>query len=852
MKMRLIILLMAFVSVVMAVDPDNYYPENNESVNISGSIDTGSASTIYSTVRPSSIDVEQNEYGEFHTFSYDENGTKVDADINGSKPSELLEFAKAVHPKADMGMISRIANENNLTHTLSRDPNDLTIESLYQKLDLNNTVITGYEKGAMLAQTIASLQTPINNYIKCFISRELSPAMECPLSDKTALFGGDIYSDLATKKKECDDYCKDYKQCFSVNQNISPIVQLSAVEGSIMNGRSASVTVHNITRVGYIELTFELDADLYNTMPDFNVTKENIGFRFDMTGHSVDGSSHKLFNATQVVMRDDKVIYRANVSGAFVGFDFVFYVPKLASEALASEHRWPVIVSSAKAVYEDSSYYYCDATQVVLPGEICRGERIQITTDSGIIKDLCRMYDASIEGPEPSTGAYYTQASCDRRCYSAQECSPTYTIPGSDIAVSSYQIRIGCVDASDNVRCTEQKCQEYFTDLNATIFEEYNFQNEDEKVPTLLNQAPTNFPRPNIYLSQELTSTGPDSTAFIESMKDVAYVEMVEHSRFTRGNKTLNEATDIQMNFNFLELAANQRKLEWLIKPSNVAFDGSARYKYVVMRLTHSLKPKDAVYTTSEETMTADGTRVFSDIAYAVMTSTGDFKVYKRDLERELMEEVTEMVQMPCESVSDDYRANSQNVDGNCYVPKPMAKWYVLESAKVIDKMYDTANNAWLNYDTSMPAPSFDAVPFQRGEPIKTFTVSNDLYADIDLMSGGYVHYQTQPNGTYERTYHGTFDNAERSNLRRIEMYGFYSDTPLSYAQLQGRIGEDTIFFDNINQNLYRRPITGDAALNRDIELYFQGPIDDMNVISVIKPKEREYGKKTFIFSVIQ
>lgn len=836
--MKALLFMVALTWALFAIDVTEYYPEGNSSIDLESSVEAGAPSTAFSTVRESSIDVDRDEYGNYSSVGYDENGTQVPREVNASKPSEMLQFAKAIRGRANLGVISKIANDNNLSHLLTTDVHDIDIESLRAKLDENHSLITSYEKGMVLAETIASLQTPMNNFLRCFISRKLMPAMECPLVSKTALFGGDVASDLDKNRKECNNYCKDYYGCFSVNQNMPKEIDLG-LSGGLAQGWDGMANIPDVTNLGYVEFAYRLDLEaIHQVLPDYELQKENVYFRFDLISRSSDGIEHKLFDGAQVAMRGDEIVYRANVGGVYSHLDLKMYKPKTDNGVLndAMTEGWPVELVSAKAVFSEDSYYYCDATQVILPGQICKGERVQIVTDSGIIKEICVSSDPEANGPEPTTAAYYTRSSCERKCYRGAECTPTYNIPGTDISIASYSVEIGCIDTPDNVRCTTQKCQEYFTDNEATIFEEYNYVDEEVKVPTIQNQAPTNYMRPSIDLAGELTATGPNSQVFVDSMKDQAYLEMVGSSRYTFTDKLMNDATDIQMHYSFQKLAENQRKLEWLIKPSNIAFDGAPSYKYIVLRLTHTIRPLDAIISVGAGVQViGNGESSFNDIAYAVMSAPGNFKVYKRELEKEMMTIETQEV----------------NISGETVV-REVPIWHVLNSEEVIDKMYDPISDEWQNYALSMDAIAFDSAPFERGVPIKQYTVSNDLYADLEAMNGGYVHYQTLPSGDIQRKYSGAFNDIERSRLRRVEVYGIYSPTPLSYAQLHARVNEGTIFFDNINQLMYDRPIKGDARVNDRIDLFLQGPVEDMNVISIIRPRESEYGKKSFLFTIVQ
>jgi len=822
---------------LIADNPAEYYPESNETttelLNSENSSEEGEESTVFSTVRKSNMTVKRDTDGTYKAYKTNKDGELVQTDVNASMPYELIKFSKEIKGRANFNVLSSIINENNLTDVISQDPEN----SSYDNLMINRgdtSIMSSLTKGRQLAETIALAQAPISNFIRCYISRKLMPAMMCPIQEKTAIFGGDIGSDVDAQKKECDEYCQEDFSCFSIDQNLQKSKNLS-MSGSISGGLVLTEALDDRLRLQTIEMRFSLSEEIYEQYPDFNITKTPLQFKYDLSLTHQNGDVYEMYKGAQIYLKDEVIVFKAHLSGVFQKIDMAFFDIVNSKENEPAE--WPVQLESVIANYEDTKYYYCDAIQTIPLGAICKGKRVQVVTDSGILKDICVTEDGK-SGPEPTTGGYYSKNACNTKCYISQDCTPTYTVPGTDITVNAYETDIGCIDTPENARCTISKCKKLFADNNSTIFEEFNYINEIEKVITVQNEIPTREMRPNIILAGEITETGPGSQTFIDSMKDHAYIEMVENSRYTHTNYTLEKPTDIQMGYTFNLIAKDVRELTWKIKPSNIAYDNTAKYKYVVMKLTHSIRPLDGVYNTNGNQINITGEELFNDITYALMLSPSNFQVFKQDFQSQYFEIITE-------AVDASGAAGSINT-------MERGQWLNLLGYGTSNLMYDAINDEWLSYSLSSYAPSFNNGIFEKGIPVKEFLIFTDMYADIESMNGGYVHSQKDAAGNVKRIYSGDWNEIEQSRFHKVELYGFYSDYRLTYTEVQNNLIEKNIFFDSLNRRKYNHSITGDALINRRIELYLQGPINDMSVVSKIKPNDYDIGNKAFIFTLIQ
>lgn len=845
-------------------------------------IDSGATIKRYTNILPRQIRSEIGEDGVVHYY-YENNDTEIRFGednttglIDRGRNFEAIGTSSAVDENGkfsvDTSVVSRIfMTEDDAKRYFNPDSAGIMIENIIEA-DPNSNLSIGMKKGEELRTLISSSLPIVPEYVKCYISRQLTPMFYCPYESVTAVYGGNIELFQNEAREDCNSNCKVTSTCMSspIDTGESAINLGGYANGSLevanRDSYTTSFSVSDLTITEAIEFNFQVNYD-----PNNEMTEEDIALLRDVPYNikiSISGKLQRNGEWAEIVhlanvKLDDKIIRAKFYLGeVFTDIRITFFSPyiniynketnrlstKSYSEILEEQAtdlangteeegylQVSSIIASANVLYMDSKIYYCPETQFVSDNSDfeCTGE-IRHSIVGGVLREICYMPNSYVSGSEPTTGAFYNQQQCNARCYIEQDCRPTYAVPttGGAIDTSSYQATVGCVDDGDNPKCTKELCESLYADINATVLEEASYYNDIERLITVKSGI-TVAQRPAIdYVGETSSVVMPNSPVFLNSMKDHAYAYMSNFIRYTASESSLGEATKIVQN-NRKEELDGDRALYWQLKPSNIAYDGYPKYQYVIAKVFQSYLDRS---TTSSS---GDGMK-YQDISYVEVLGVDNLTTFR----------IT-----PRAYYLDSQDTTGTTADGNTTVIATNTKWKELayNPNNDIVKKWSDSNGEFLAYSENDNVGFISSSPFLRTEIYHEKKILSSIYGVIENKDGILIKNQvSNDTGVVDgKKYSGVYQLYYRGQIVNLILYGFYTNQPIKYNQLPQYLVDENIFYNHTNSS-YGQEIIGDGNLNDNIELYLKGSINNMSVLARVKPASKEYGKKAFIFTLMR
>lgn len=318
-------------------------------------------------------------------------------------------------------------------------------------------------------------------------------------------------------------------------------------------------------------------------------------------------------------LQHDEVIVTVPVNRAITKLQIKMWKPYISTNALHKENydhylkeleedwKAKIIVSDLKAEYLSNSWFYCSSRQLVgQPNDCAGGNYKKVKFGSAGLNTLYICLAARYRiGPEPTTGAFYTEDSCTRACVKHEKCVPTYDHYNGDYGNEAeiYKVEIDCVDDPANTKCTKKKCEELFKDYEKMPINEIIVHNDNTMEYTVKMKQVTNKPpRPKIDVEAEL-SGAVNSKESREAMlnreqKDAAYQYMLDKLTLNRITYPIGTPAPTKLASKYEETPGDNpaRTVEAELKPNSFDYASGTWNLYMVARMDQKYTPRYGSY----------------------------------------------------------------------------------------------------------------------------------------------------------------------------------------------------------------------------------------------------------------
>lgn len=721
-----------------------------------------------------------------------------------------------------------------------------------------------------------------DNSIKCFISRELVPSYYCPILGKqNTLYGGDELTESGTAIKNCNDNCREVKECASYD-----------ISNELKNGKLIEFTKEEMTVFPWVEnekninksekiselmsvdrMKFKIEvtkSDKFKgTDEEFRqfLKSTDIKFKMDLIKQeeTVNNPPQALISGEVINIKDtliEKEIFIANTT-EFLTLKFYkpFISPNTLTEALLNKDKWEKIgsikIKEINAEYLDSKLFFCPFRQMVNSETECNlnegGKIIKLKSGSQVY-NICT--DASHKiGPDRIYGGFYTNTSCQASCVETSDCFPTYRNKSFDDK-TSFKAQVGCVASEDNSACTKQKCEDLLGENELKPTNEWVTWNDDTKVQTISNNVlNTSVMRPKFNLGDEMTVSTSYTEVFQAEMKDAAYKYMIDNTTFNRVMYRIGEESPRKMSY-FIDTVDYHTRLFWNLKPASFDIDNNQEYNlYVVMELDQMYKPVAGMFLIDGNYVKADGNDIqFIDKTYLIKTAQKDdnWKVFKK-IEFHNIKQIYSILRCndgKYEQKPRYYYAQKEIPEG-CIVYEEEV-WPTTPHLNINrNAFYDTLTDTFGSYDLNTKASVFIKQKFSSDIPINKYQLSDALQAEIELAPGAIIRNQESLNHDkdFKKIYNtNSVDSLKKGWVSNYRIYAFYSKNQLSYAELMDEVKEDNVIYDKINNSKLPRTIKHDGEINNNVKPFVLGNKEVTTIDLESIPFLHEEGQRVFKF----
>ena len=497
-----------------------------------------------------------------------------------------------------------------------------------------------------------------NNYIKCYVSRELIPAYYCPLPGMDANTYPD-YSNVKTvedlekaistspddAEKTCDNLCKEKFSC--VNYHILPSTNIDDSNATYTvfprenysNPLKITLNLNHQMALKDISFIVKIEPNLNNFNADFKDKNETfeqyytagkpIKIRMDAYAYYKDRPATLLVKNMVISIKNGTFV-KVTLTPNIPMDKLILYFKKpymyenqflelnsKRAQNLFKKYISAIKIEDLKGEYVSTDLWFCPFKQIVNNQSDCKTPLLELKKGSSVIR-ICTDSDHKI-GPEYVTGGFFSEKTCEDACIYREKCKPTYrqykyinNLLGDTNGV--YRIKVGCLNTPDNTRCTDQECKELFLDPKYRPNEEIVVVNDNKKIYTIRNKMLTGYPRPRINLQGELNANNDSNfsirnNVFITEMKDAAYQNMINNQSYNVIKYKIGTESPRRQAYNLISYGPDKKTLYLELKPDSFKFDdGKTYYLYSVIKVESIYRPEYGVFILGADTAPAGTT----------------------------------------------------------------------------------------------------------------------------------------------------------------------------------------------------------------------------------------------------
>lgn len=766
------------------------------------------------------------------------------------------------------------------TFSYSQDKN---LATTYTSTDNTSRLATAYKFLESYKAALAAKYS--DNSIKCYISRELIPKYFCPMIGReNTLFGGDEKTEAGVGLKNCNNNCKDIKECreYKILENTDIEIENSNLVIYPYNNEVNFIKSQELSQKMMIDTMSYLikvnkSSKFEGTDEEFEefLDKTKIKVKFDLIKRedSVDNPPQALINGEEIEIRSSLMKKNIFVSTTTEFLVFKFYKPFISessySESTIHKKDWDMIESieivNITGQYKSENLFFCPFRQMVNNESECNlnekdAEVFTIKYGSQVYH-ICTDATHKI-GPDRFMGGFYSKETCESSCVESKECLPTYKHYSDFNTQDLFKATIGCVDSTDNTGCSIQKCEELLADNVLRPINEWVTYNDDTKKQTISNRMiDTKVLRPKFNLGDELNATADSySELFQKEMKDAAYKYMMDNSSFNRVAYRIGVESPRRMSYTIADVNT-RAKLYWNLKPASFDIENNVDYNlYVVMEIDQLYKPiaglflldKKEVLLTPEDT---ESDLQFRDRTYAIKTgaSADSWKTFKK-VEFTNIRQVHSILR--CEDGTFEIEEkgfwDNKILEEGCITYEETT--WPETSHMNIDRnvFYNPVEDTFSTYDANAEkAEIFKTQKFSSDKIVHTYQLSTFLQDEIEKIPGGLIRNQESTNYglSFKKIYNTNFMGTKvRGWPYNYKVYAFYSPKKLSYAEVLEELTKENLIYDKVNASIMSKNIDDDGELSNQIKLFTLGAPEMTTINMETTPFVNEEGSRVFKF----
>lgn len=781
---------------------------------------------------------------------------KYSKDVNISNQENMKGYSDALNKKtpSNGNTISNLLM-NNIGNYDTSDVKSMSNKNIKKK-DSNSTQsqVIDFMKGfnAYVSTKIGNIKT-----IDCFITRKLVNSYFCPLpSLNNSFFKGGKYRDSKAKAKDaCNELCQEKSVCLSKKMPKNKKVSYAYPKVELKQGVNHEVAIDTSMKVSFITLklssTYKYDSNVVVGAKDYNASmaikelnSSSHGINFDVSYWDDDeGKFKQYFSLVDMQIKDinsEMKLYLSNLKTSKIKVSF-FDKYSFFKDYKIEDNKLKVYLDEIDVEYVDNNWWFCPATQFVNSVAACEGET-KIVDIGGVFRKVCVTEEGQFR--EQEYGAYYTQNECASVCYVKAECLPTYRHLTSfnplTLPEDLKDVEIGCIDTPLNSSCTSSACRELFLKDKMPIVEK-TWVSTDKLKLTVTNGVQVNgVARPRIDVEAELSSNGnklQKKLTGLGEMSEISYMNMVEADTYDVSLNTVGQPIPIKNGYRTISNNGSF-SLFWDMKPNSFDVDNDKSYYiYNVLVVDIMYRPMYGFFVTANGSQTGqtDPKIMMKDKLYLIKTSYG-FKIFKR------IQYALGRFYVPN---YDENGAIKAKTDSDY-------KWIKLDSQKKDNyETFDEDSKTFIPFSSSDDADYFISQEFNSDLKYETFHIFDSVEQISSVHGVKFFSQKSLSDGRgIQKVFFGPKKILEASEYSGVNVYGLYSNTKLSYADIMAKITDNVLFYSSFA----RLPsiILDDSDYSIDkVKMYIAGKPDKMSVNIDMVPDSEEEGKKTFIFMLL-
>ncbi len=700
----------------------------------------------------------------------------------------------------------------------SQNPNLMTSESLQSNKDLNNSDwLSGWNnslKDVIVTNSIQNSNVSLlqidNTKINCFLTRDISFQWQCTKSG--VIYGGEMTSNGRVARLKCEHECYEQETCVSVQDSFNSTNTYKQADvswqGTINKDNNVSFTINSTQTRILTSLNVELPKQY-----------KNVGLSIQYTQNGKTIYAIKDLNL-ETYDSNGTIPINAQVS------NLKFILKALKKDMNSTD----VIVSGVSLNYVSDRKFICPALQDVkdlvqdsLGNKCLNGSITTFTMANGKTYELCST--SSLKGNNQD-GTFSNESSCNAVCKTSYGCTPNYTTMTTD---TLEQFREACMVNDENKMCSDTTDDCKVARLTkAPILNEVVFNATAKSTNTIVDgvqiQGVTR-PRvePNDILNYERRKQ--------EEWKDGAFKNMAQYSKYNKTTSTVGSESVAENAYRMsIGLGSNvglpgtsnvaTRGLLWLLKPNSLDVNtGTTKYFYAIIKARLGYMDYD-VYGQKQ--------KKFKDIWYLKTSKDNDDLLaikYGKDI------------------------GYIGSTDGNF-------SFIANQYATIQDLTFNQTSKTWVPFNPAQTAQYFMSNKLDAnttgGYPYWEIPIINNSGLIVKQLDGLVTSRDPLPARTehYDTNMDGTGDG-----MLYYEVLVYYSTSPKTFSELYSLIdsGAMKTIYKSTEAHLFPTSINGDgSSSNKDIKIFKYGPATNTSVYTQIYPKEKDVGKKGFIFIFVQ
>ena len=275
--------------------------------------------------------------------------------------------------------------------------------------------------------------------------------------------------------------------------------------------------------------------------------------------------------------------------------------------------------------------------------------------------------------------------------------------------------------------------------------------------------------------------------------------------------------------------------IAWQFKPNSFHIDNDVQYYiYNVIEVDTQFRPFYGFYSTDLGVQSGanDSSILILDKTFLIKNNAGQYKIFKK------------IENYQGRFKSETCYGESGAICSSSYSWGPISAY-----TKILKKTFSI--DSFIPYDENALANPMEVKKFTSDVRYEEYSIFNSVSEIGEIQGVRILSQESAKNGTsLKRNYLDTNYILEESTISNVKTYGFYSNTPLSYKQIEQFLQESNVYYSTSGN--YPRKIVDDGVINNEkIKFFIAGKPDKLSVNIDFLPSSEEEGKKTFIYMLL-